>query len=113
MNLEPADYAGLNGSAIEALPQDQSSIADSQLLFKMVDSNADGKLSSMEIVSHLSDMGVPGRDIEQLFEELDTNNDGVVSAAGCCSTPHRLPTGQQARANRWLFTVRSGCMVVL
>lgn len=79
MNLEPADYAGFNGSAVEAPPQDQSSVADSQLLFKMVDSNADGKLSSMEIVSHLSNMGVPGRDIEQLFEELDTNNDGVVS----------------------------------
>ena len=107
MNLDPAEYAGLNGSAIEALPQDQSSVADSQLLFKMVDSNADGKLSAM------SDKGVPGRDIEQLFEQLDTNDDGVVSAAGCRSTPHRLPTGQQARANRWLFTVRSGCMVVL
>merc|ERR1712070_598398 len=58
---------------------DQSTLADAQLLFKLVDSNGDGQLDATEFTNHLSDMGVQSREIDGLFHSLDANRDGLVT----------------------------------
>ena len=57
---------------------DQQTLADAQLLFKLVDTDSDGRLDANELNNHLSDMGVPSHDIDGLFYNLDANGDGQV-----------------------------------
>ena len=57
---------------------DQQTLADAQLLFKLVDTDSDGRLDANELTNNLSDMGVPSHDIDGLFYNLDANGDGQV-----------------------------------
>lgn len=78
----------------EDLPQeedteyDDQSIEDEALshdqlhrLHQKFDSNSDGKVSLMEIMSFARDIGksIASRDIHTIIEELDTNRDGKIS----------------------------------
>ena len=50
-------------------------------IFKAMDCDGNGTLSYSEMHSKLHDFGLGDREIENLFTTLDTNHDGVVSAA--------------------------------
>jgi len=81
MNVSEGGSFGAAGGG-KAEPQmmfDQQTLADAQLLFKICDTEVDGRLDANELNNHLSDMGVPSHDIDGLFYNLDKNQDGQVT----------------------------------
>merc|ERR1719162_1451550 len=81
MNVSEGGSFGAAGGG-KAEPQmmfDQQTLADAQLLFKICDTDSDGRLDANELNNHLSDMGVPSHDIDGLFYNLDANGDGQVT----------------------------------
>jgi hypothetical protein len=50
-------------------------------LFKTIDYNGDGKISKPELRAALSraGMAVPNTNLDNFFNEVDTNNDGTIS----------------------------------
>ena len=48
-------------------------------VFRAIDSNGDGVISSEELRSHLSDKGYSTGAVQAMFEALDTNKDGEIS----------------------------------
>ena len=53
---------------------------EAKMMFKMMDLDGNGSLDPVEFASRLSDLGLGDLEIQQLFIQMDADNDGKISA---------------------------------
>ena len=74
----PKSASALDAAAAAATAPLLTPRGEAKALFRQMDTNGDGQLSSSEMHSRLSDHGLADEQIEQLFLRMDLNGDGFV-----------------------------------